>query len=116
MNCIEFGKKVYLRRMELGMSQSELGDLIGYERGRVSKIESGKSGIPQAKTIMKLSKALKVPVSYFEESTPAYGYLTISTKDLPDEIVGRAYKIKEEKNIPISDAVREAITEYFTKK
>mgnify|MGYP001205127926 CR=1 FL=1 len=52
------------RREELGMSQQDLADLLGYKsRSTIAKIESGENDIPQSK-VMAFAKALK--------TTPAY--------------------------------------------
>lgn len=57
-------KNIRNRREELGMSQQDLADLLGYKsRSTIAKIESGENDIPQSK-VMAFAKALK--------TTPAY--------------------------------------------
>ena len=52
------------RREELGMSQQDLADLLGYKsRSTIAKIESGDNDIPQSK-VMAFAEAL--------QTTPAY--------------------------------------------
>lgn len=57
MNCLYINIKN--RRIELGMSQEELAEKMGYtSRSTIAKIESGKNDIPQSK-IQAFAKALK---------------------------------------------------------
>lgn len=60
----DFGRRVRLRREELGMSQQELAILMGYKsRSSINKIELGKNDVAQS-TIKRLANALR--------TTPAY--------------------------------------------
>lgn len=60
---MELGEKVKQRRLELGMSQEELANRMGYSsRSSINKIEKGRP-ITQ-KIIVRLSKALNVSVAY----------------------------------------------------
>ena len=61
MNCLYINIKN--RRIELGMSQEELAEKMGYtSRSTIAKIESGKNDIPQSK-IQAFAKALKTTPS-----------------------------------------------------
>ena len=52
------------RRLELGMTQSELAKAAGYEnRSSIARIERGDTNLPQSK-IVDIAKALKVTPSY----------------------------------------------------
>lgn len=60
----EVYKNIRKRRLELGLTQSELARLAGYEnRGSIARIERGDTNLPQSK-IMDIAKALKVTPSY----------------------------------------------------
>lgn len=51
------------RRQELGMTQAELAEKIGYaDKSMIAKIEKGQVDLPQSK-IMALAKALRIPAS-----------------------------------------------------
>ena len=72
----ELGKKIYSLRIKNGLTQEELGKLVGYtSRSSINKIELGLIDIPQSKIVL-LSKALNVTPAYLmgweksEEKTP----------------------------------------------
>lgn len=60
----EVYKNIKRRRIELGMTQSELARLSGYEnRSSIARIERGDTNLPQSK-IVDIAKALRVTPSY----------------------------------------------------
>ena len=60
----ELYKNIRKRRLELGMTQSELAKAAGYEnRSSIARIERGDTNIPQSKVI-DIARALKVAPSY----------------------------------------------------
>lgn len=60
----EVYKNIKKRRLELGMTQSELARLAGYEnRSSIARIERGDHDLPQSK-IEDIARALKVTPSY----------------------------------------------------
>jgi len=57
---LDLYKNIKKRRLELGMSQSELAKHVGYtDRSSIAKIESGKIDLTQTK-IIEIASALKV--------------------------------------------------------
>lgn len=61
---VEIGKNIALKRKELGMTQEELANRMGYKsKSTINKIELGKNDIPQSK-IVKFAEVLC--------TTPAY--------------------------------------------
>ena len=60
------GTKLKIRRVELGLSQSKLGELAGITFQQVQKYEKGMNRIGSSR-LYSLSKILKVPVDYFFE-------------------------------------------------
>ena len=61
---VELYENIKKRRMELGMTQTELANKVGYsDKGMISKVENGKVDIPQS-LILKFAKAL--------DTTPGY--------------------------------------------
>lgn len=77
----EFGKKIRLRRTELGMTQDELAKVAGYtSRSSINKIEMGLVNLPQSK-IELIAKALMVPPTYllgWESPQPKFDFANIS--------------------------------------
>ena len=60
----EFGKRVKMRREEIGMSQDELAHKLGYAgKSFISKVESGINEIPQSKVPL-LAEVLRTSVPY----------------------------------------------------
>ena len=58
------GKRVKLRRSEMGMSQAKLGEKLGLSFQQVQKYENGKNRI-SASTLFQISRILGVDFSYF---------------------------------------------------
>ena len=80
----EFGKKIRLRRIELGMTQDELAKITGYtSRSSINKIEMGLVNLPQSK-IESIAKALMVTPTYLlgwespQSKQPVFDYANIS--------------------------------------
>lgn len=71
---LDIGKKIYDRRIALGMSQSELAEKTGYKsRSSINKIELGINDVPQSK-IKVFAAALDTSIEYlmsWEEKEPA---------------------------------------------
>lgn len=61
---MDIGKRIKLRREQLGMSQQELADKAGFAtRTAISKIENNANGMTQSKIAM-VAKALNTTPSY----------------------------------------------------
>ncbi len=80
----EFGEKIRLRRIELGMTQDELAKITGYtSRSSINKIEMGLVNLPQSK-IELIAKALMVNPTYLlgwespQSKHPTFDYANIS--------------------------------------
>jgi len=63
MNDYTFGEKIYKLRSELGISQNELGDMVGVSNKAVSKWEMGASK-PTISTMNKLAAIFNVSIEY----------------------------------------------------
>jgi len=66
MDAKKLGKKIKLARIELDLNQTDLADKIGAKQKSISRYETGLS-MPSIETLMKISKVLKKPASYFLE-------------------------------------------------
>lgn len=62
----KIGKKIKLRRKELGMSQEKLGEAIGVSYQQIQKYEKGIDKISLEK-LVKIATALALPLSFFLE-------------------------------------------------
>jgi transcriptional regulator with XRE-family HTH domain len=63
------GKRVRMRRMMLGLSQTALGDALNLTFQQVQKYEKGMNRI-SASSLQHISQILQVPVVFFFEGSP----------------------------------------------
>jgi transcriptional regulator with XRE-family HTH domain len=61
---IEVGKRIRLRRIEKGLSQTELGDHLGITFQQVQTYENGVNRVG-ASRLNKIAELLQVPISFF---------------------------------------------------
>lgn len=61
---IDLGKRIRLRRVELKMSQAELGDRLGISFQQIQKYEKGVNRVGAGR-LEQIAKALDLPVSFF---------------------------------------------------
>lgn len=61
---IEMGRRIRLRRTEVGLSQSQLGERLGVSFQQVQKYEKGVNRVG-ANRIEQIAKILSVPVTFF---------------------------------------------------
>lgn len=67
---MEISEKLKLLRKERGLTQSEVGMVIGQERSTIACYETGKRN-PDVKTLEKLSILFQVSLDYFSEKSEA---------------------------------------------
>ncbi|TPE48320.1 helix-turn-helix domain-containing protein [Amaricoccus solimangrovi] len=63
---VHVGKRVRHRRWMVGMTQQQLGDIVGIKFQQIQKYETGMNRI-SASRLWDISQALDVPVSFFFE-------------------------------------------------
>ena len=63
------GKRIRMRRMQSGLSQSQLGNALGITFQQVQKYEKGSNRVSASK-LQTMANFLKVPVSFFFEGGP----------------------------------------------
>jgi transcriptional regulator with XRE-family HTH domain len=63
-NDQELGKRIRLRRVEMKISQAELGDKLGVSFQQVQKYEKGTNRVG-ASRLQQIATALDVPVTFF---------------------------------------------------
>lgn len=84
------GERIRARREELGLTQQELADRMGYSsRTTINKIEAGVNDISQSKVVA-FAKALDTTVAYLmeweeEEEQKAY-YLNDETAEIAQQV------------------------------
>lgn len=61
---IELGKRIRLRRVEMKVSQAELGEKLGVSFQQVQKYEKGVNRVGAAR-LQQIATALDVPVTFF---------------------------------------------------
>lgn len=59
---VRLGKEIAKQRKKQGLTQLDLASLVDMEKATITRLEKGRTN-PTSLTLLKLSKALKVPVS-----------------------------------------------------
>lgn len=73
MNKKELSRRIRFVRTESNLSQSQLADMIGISRPRVSAWEIG-SAVPAEDDLKAIAKATKFPYDFFVEEEPIQAY------------------------------------------
>jgi len=75
---IHLGKKLRMRRLSLGLTQTKVANAINVTFQQIQKYEKGTNGVSSSR-LMQLSSFLKVPITYFYED-----YIDSSQTDSTD--------------------------------
>lgn len=69
---MEFGQKIRNARIAKGLTQQELGDMVGVQKSAIAKYENGKVVNIKRSTMQKIASALNMRPSelIFEEDSP----------------------------------------------
>ena len=86
---IEVGQRIRARRMAKGMSQTELGNLLGVTFQQVQKYEKGVNRVGAGR-LVRVGEALDVPVSFFFQDASG----TAERKQPVMEFLDTAYGVK----------------------
>ena len=65
------GKKLRMRRLSLGLTQTKVAEAINVTFQQIQKYEKGTNGVSSAR-LMQISQFLKVPITYFYEEYKDY--------------------------------------------
>ena len=76
---IHLGKKLRMRRLSLGLTQTKVANAINVTFQQIQKYEKGTNGVSSSR-LMQLSNFLKVPITYFYEDYT----VSQATVDSPD--------------------------------
>jgi|TARA_B100000902_G_C27266687_1_gene893921 transcriptional regulator with XRE-family HTH domain len=102
------GKRIRKRRIELGITQTDLGNHLPTSFQQIQKYEKGTNGVSSAKLIY-LAHALQVPITYFFEGFDIIkGVSNFTYKDNPPEL-HRGNQIKNAKYYPDPQAVDDQV-------
>ena len=106
---MEIGQKIKKARLERGMTQQELGDIVGVQKSAIAKYENGRVVNIKRSTLQKIAKALEMRPSelMFEESPKETASLHV--RILTDHELMRAIKeyhsLSEDKQKLVRDII-----------
>ena len=106
---MEIGQKIKKARIERGMTQQELGDIVGVQKSAIAKYENGRVVNIKRSTLQKIAKALEIRPSelMFDESPKEAASLHV--RILTDHELMRAIKeyhgLSEDKQKLVRDII-----------
>ena len=106
---MEIGQKIKKARLERGLTQQELGNIIGVQKSAIAKYESGRVVNIKRSTLQKIASALEIRPSelIFEESPKDTASLHV--RILTDHELMRAIKeyhsLSEDKQKLVRDII-----------
>lgn len=107
---MEIGQKIKKARLEKGMTQQELGDIIGVQKSAIAKYESGRVVNIKRSTLQKIASALNMRPSelIFTESPreAADLHVRIITDFELMEALKDYYLLSEEKRKMVRELIR----------
>ena len=63
---VHLGRKLRDRRLSLGLTQTKVGDALGFSFQQIQKYEKGLNGVTSEK-LLDLANVLQVPINFFYE-------------------------------------------------
>ncbi len=90
---IHLGKKLRMRRLSLGLTQTKGAQAINVTFQQIQKYEKGTNGV-SSNRLMQLSQFLKVPIIYFFEDYKEFkdvGHSTDTNDDLNYSFLSRTF-------------------------
>ena len=80
---IHLGRKLRMRRLSLGLTQTKVAQAINVTFQQIQKYEKGTNGVSSAR-LMQISQFLQVPITYFYEDYKDYKALDSHTSPIED--------------------------------
>jgi len=77
-----FGKRLRMKRLSLGLTQTKVAEAINVTFQQIQKYEKGTNGVSSAR-LMQISQFLNVPITYFYEEFKDYS--AMNTNDATSE-------------------------------
>ena len=81
---IHLGKKLRMRRLSLGLTQTKVAQAINVTFQQIQKYEKGTNGVSSSR-LMQLAQFLKVPITYFYEEYKDYKDM-VGTNDTTEDL------------------------------
>tara|TARA_B100001564_G_scaffold348090_1_gene349617 strand:- start:42 stop:407 length:366 start_codon:yes stop_codon:yes gene_type:complete len=81
---LHLGKKLRMRRLSLGLTQTKVAEAINVTFQQIQKYEKGTNGV-SSNRLMQLSNYLKVPITYFFEDFRNFNDIK-NTQDNNDDL------------------------------
>jgi len=78
-----FGKRLRLKRLSLGLTQTKVAEAINVTFQQIQKYEKGTNGVSSAR-LMQISQFLNVPITYFYEEYKDYKGLSSGIESSED--------------------------------
>ena len=82
---IHLGKKLRIRRLSLGLTQTKVAQAINVTFQQIQKYEKGTNGV-SSNRLMQLSQFLKVPIIYFFEDFRDFKDLSSGNETLNEDL------------------------------
>ena len=82
---IHLGKKLRIRRLSLGLTQTKVAQAINVTFQQIQKYEKGTNGV-SSNRLMQLAQFLKVPIIYFFEDYRDFKDLSSSNEPSNDDL------------------------------
>ena len=82
---IHLGKKLRMRRLSLGLTQTKVAEAINVTFQQIQKYEKGTNGV-SSNRLMQLSNYLKVPITYFFEDFRNFNDVKNAQQDDNDDL------------------------------
>ena len=82
---IHLGKKLRIRRLSLGLTQTKVAQAINVTFQQIQKYEKGTNGV-SSNRLMQLSQFLKVPIIYFFEDYKEFKDINSSNESNNDDL------------------------------
>jgi len=80
---LHLGKKLRMRRLSLGLTQTKVAEAINVTFQQIQKYEKGTNGV-SSNRLMQLSNYLKVPITYFFEDFRNFNDIKNTQEDNDD--------------------------------
>lgn len=107
---MDVGKKIKEARLAKGLTQEELGNLVGLQKSAIAKYENGRVVNIKRSTLQKLAKALDLRGSDLIIEADPQEAAELSAKVLLDgelmDVIEKYYTLTEEKQKMIRDLIR----------
>jgi|TARA_B110000971_G_C19522558_1_gene282365 transcriptional regulator with XRE-family HTH domain len=88
---VHLGKKLRMRRLSLGLTQTKVAQAINVTFQQIQKYEKGTNGV-SSNRLMQLSQFLKIPIIYFFEDYKEFK--DISLNDEPNDDLNYSFLSK----------------------